>query len=128
MRTLRIGAMLTVTFSLLAACGGGGGGSGSQAAFCGILKKASTDKSLNSTGTPTKAQTAKIESLLNDLADNAPSDISGDVNVYKDAYPKLASNDAAFKKDKKAVAKVQTATTHLSAYSKDKCKIAPSSG
>jgi hypothetical protein len=127
MRTLRIGALLTVTLSLLAACSSGGGGS-NQAAFCSTIKKANADKSLNSSGTPTKEQTAKIEKVFSDLADNAPSAISGDVGVLKDAIPKIAANPAAFQKDTKAVAKLQTASTNFAKYSKDKCKVDLSSG
>jgi hypothetical protein len=128
MRALRIGALLIVTLSLLAACSSGGGGSSNQAAFCNTLKKANADKSLNSSGTPTKEQTAKIEKVFSDLADNAPSDISSDIGVLKDAIPKIASNSAAFQKDTKAVATVQTASAHLQTYSKDKCKVDLSSG
>ncbi len=71
---------------------------------------------------------AKIEKTYNDLATNAPSDISGDVGVIKDAYSKFASNPAAFEKDKQAAAKVQTASTHVRSYSKDKCKVDLNSG
>ncbi len=127
MRTLRIGALLTVTLSLLAACSSGGGGA-NKAAFCNVIKKANADKSLNSTSGNAKARTAKIQKVYDDLAASAPTDISGDVNVIKNAYAKYAKDPAAFQKDTNAGKKVQTASTHLVTYSKDKCKLPIGSG
>jgi hypothetical protein len=126
MRTLRIGALLILALSLLAACSSGGGSN--QAAFCATLKKANADTSLNSSGTPTKEQNATIEKIFDDLASNAPSEISADVGVIKDAYPKIAADTAAFQKDTAAVKKLQAASTHLEKYSKDKCKVDLSGG
>ncbi len=126
MRTLRIAALLIVSLSLLAACSSGGGSN--QAAFCATLKKANADKSLNSSGTPTKQQVAKIQKIFDDLASNAPSEISADVGVIKDDFPKIAADTAAFQKDTAAVQKLQAASTHLEKYAKDKCKVDLSSG
>jgi hypothetical protein len=128
MRTLRIGALLAVTLSLLVACSSGGGGSGDKAAFCNVIKRANADPSLKSSAGNAKERTAKTQKIYDDLAANAPSDISGDVGVIKDAYAKYAKDPAAFQKDAKATKKVQTASTHLETYSKDKCKLPIGSG
>ncbi len=149
MRTLRIGALLTVTLVLLAACGssgsssatktsggsatksssssaGGskasdGSGSGSQSAFCDALNKAITNQSLGSGST--KEKTAATQKIYNDLAAKAPSEISGDVTVIRDAYEKYAGDYAALQKNAADAKKVRTASTHLDTYAQDKCKL-----
>jgi hypothetical protein len=127
MRTLRIGALLTVTLSLLAACSSGGSGSGNKAAFCNVIKKANANQAIKGTGN-SKEKQAALNKVYSDLAASAPSDISGDVNTIKDAYAKYAKDPAAFQKDTNAAKKVQTASTHLETYSKDKCKLPIGSG
>lgn len=127
MRTLRIGALLAVTLSLLAACSSGGGGSGNKAAFCNVIKKANANKAIKGTGN-SKEKQAALNKVYSDLAASAPSEISGDVNTIKDAYAKYAKDPAAFQKDANAAKKVQTASTHLETYSKDKCKLPIGSG
>jgi hypothetical protein len=127
MRTLRIGALLTVTLSLLAACSSGGSGSGNKAAFCNVIKKANANQAIKSSGN-SKEKQAALNKVYSDLAASAPSDISGDVNVIKDAYAKYAKDPAAFQNDTNTAKKVQTASTHLETYSKDKCKLPIGSG
>jgi hypothetical protein len=124
MRTLRIGALLTVTvvlsLSLLAACNSGGGGSGNKAAFCNVIKKANADKSVKGSSADAKAKTVK---LYDNLVASAPSDISADVKTLRDTFAKVAKDPNFLDKDTATLAKAVTATKHLRTYSKDKCKV-----
>lgn len=131
MRLLRIGVQMSVVVALgvgtLAGCSSGGGG-GSAASFCDLVKKANNDKSLNSSGAQTKDQLAKINKLYDQLVSAAPGEIKADVKILADASKKFTQGDTSFATDQKKLEQIQTASAHLTTYSKDKCKVDLTSG
>lgn len=125
MRTLRIGALLTLSLALLAACGSGNGsGSGSQAAFCDIVEKARANPPTPEVGRPSAANLQKILKINDDLAANAPSSISADMNSIKNEYAKFASNpSSAFVSDPGKDPEFRAAVKRVDNYGRDVCKI-----
>jgi len=99
-KTLVAAAALSLTASVLGACGSGGGSSNSEGDYCSELKSDKTFLAgLNGNSSPDLAKLDQLFTRMHSLADHAPSDVSADWKTLDDALTTVenALKDAGIK-------------------------------
>jgi hypothetical protein len=84
-RTVGAGVAALMTVTVLSGCGGGGDGGGSSGGYCDDLKATKATVSSLGSNDISQATFDKLASSLHTIADEAPSDISGEWNTLASA-------------------------------------------